>query len=202
MYKTGIRIKWDNKYSRLPKMYEILMQMWREIIFIDVRKHSDPESQLWNDDLEKGSENTGLLERLPSWGLSSESAGAGASRVESRLHRLTTSLTVLRSLPLREEKKGSLVRKVMGSFSQSTLSRPWLHYLTIHSSPSGFWWVIFAKIFPHFKMPFYVFLFMSFWFYIILLMYSSCIYQHSQTAKIQNSYIMKRIFLITFFSLF
>ena len=54
-------------------------------------------------------------------------------------------------------------------------------------------------IFPHFKMPFFVFLFVRFWFYTILLVYSSCIYQHSQTAKIQNSYIMKRIFLITFF---
>ena len=49
-------------------------------------------------------------------------------------------------------RKDPLVRKVMGSFSQSTLSQPWLHYLTIYSSLSGFWWVIFAKIFPHFQM--------------------------------------------------
>ena len=35
-----------------------------------------------------------------------ESAGAGASRVESRFHRLTASLTALSSFPLREEKKG------------------------------------------------------------------------------------------------
>ena len=134
-------------------MYEILMQMWREVIFIDVRKHSDPESQLWNDDLEKGSENTGLLERLDSWGLGSQSQ-QGQEPAEWNQGSTDSQLLSLLSVPSRSgrRRKDSLVRKVKGSFSQSTLSPPWLHYLTIHSSSSGFWWAILAKISPHFQM--------------------------------------------------
>ena len=107
--------------------------MWREVIFIDVRKHSDPESQLWNDDLEKGSENTGLLERLDSWGLGSQSQ-QGQEPAEWNQGSTDSQLLSLLSVPSRSgrRRKDSLVRKVKGSFSQSTLSPPWLHYLTIH----------------------------------------------------------------------
>lgn len=106
--------------------------MWRETIFTDVRTHSDPENQQWNDSWEK--ENRGESLDVQAWS-HRESAEAVANGVdEASIDWKLPSLLSVASHSGRR-RNDSFITRMKGVLSESTLSHPWHHYPTIHSCP-------------------------------------------------------------------